>query len=128
MDLEVRTLVARAQAGEAEAFGQLYELFAPKLYAYLFFHLNARAHLADQRKQPAAPQVALAELQLVDARRARRQLAFHQRDVIDATFLGARRPDTNDSHNQRQSYNRQFSITHMTPISWIQFVEPIYSI
>ena len=46
-DVGTRALVARAQAGDREAFGELYERLAPKIYAYLFHNTERQAQLAE---------------------------------------------------------------------------------
>lgn len=47
METELHGLVARAQQGDREAFGELYERLSPKVYSYLYYHLNARTQLAE---------------------------------------------------------------------------------
>ena len=47
MDGEMRDLVARAQSGDREAFGDLYERLAPKVYNYLYHQVDGRAALAE---------------------------------------------------------------------------------
>lgn len=47
MNSEIHKLVERAQAGDREAFGEIYELLAPKVYSYLYHHTNGRAQLAE---------------------------------------------------------------------------------
>jgi RNA polymerase sigma-70 factor (ECF subfamily) len=44
---ELQELVERAQAGDREAFGEIYERVAPKVYSYLYHHTNGRAQLAE---------------------------------------------------------------------------------
>ena len=44
---DVDGLVQRAQANDKMAFGELYELFAPKIYSYLVYHLNGRVDAAE---------------------------------------------------------------------------------
>jgi RNA polymerase sigma-70 factor (ECF subfamily) len=43
----IQTLVVRAQEGDRDAFAELYEHFAPKIYNYLYYHLHGRAQLAE---------------------------------------------------------------------------------
>jgi RNA polymerase sigma-70 factor, ECF subfamily len=45
--IEVDDLVRQAQAGETAAFGELYELLAPKLYSYLAYQLHGRTDAAE---------------------------------------------------------------------------------
>jgi len=47
VDNDIQVLVERAQAGDREAFGEIYEQLAPKVYSYLYNHTNGRAHLAE---------------------------------------------------------------------------------
>ena len=47
MDLEIQGLVERAQGGDREAFGDIYERLAPKVYSYLYHHTNGRAQVAE---------------------------------------------------------------------------------
>lgn len=47
MDLDIQALVARAQGGDREAFGEIYERLAPKVYNYLYHQIEGRAHLAE---------------------------------------------------------------------------------
>jgi RNA polymerase sigma-70 factor (ECF subfamily) len=47
VDTDIQTLVDRAQAGDREAFGELYERLSPKVYSYLYYHLHGRAQLAE---------------------------------------------------------------------------------
>lgn len=47
VDAEVQVLVERAQGGDREAFGEIYERLAPKVYSYLYHHTSGRAHLAE---------------------------------------------------------------------------------
>ena len=47
MDREIQALVGQAQGGDREAFGELYERLSPKVYSYLYYHLNGRAQLAE---------------------------------------------------------------------------------
>ncbi|MBI4498386.1 MAG: sigma-70 family RNA polymerase sigma factor [Chloroflexi bacterium] len=44
---EVDDLVRRAQARDRAAFGELYALYGRKIYAYIVYSLNGRAHLAE---------------------------------------------------------------------------------
>jgi RNA polymerase sigma-70 factor (ECF subfamily) len=46
-DPEIAALVGRAQAGDRDAFGALYERLAPKIYSYLYFQLQGRAEVAE---------------------------------------------------------------------------------
>jgi RNA polymerase sigma-70 factor (ECF subfamily) len=43
----VQALVKAAQAGDQDAFAQLYELYARKIQSYLRYHLNGRSDLAE---------------------------------------------------------------------------------
>jgi RNA polymerase sigma-70 factor (ECF subfamily) len=47
VDRELQTLVGQAQEGSRDAFGELYERLSPKVYSYLYYHLNGRAQLAE---------------------------------------------------------------------------------
>lgn len=47
MEEQIQGLVERAQAGDAGAFGELYERLAPKVYSYLYYHLNGHTPLAE---------------------------------------------------------------------------------
>jgi len=47
VDLEIQGLVERAQDGDREAFGDIYERLAPKVYSYLYHHTNGRAQVAE---------------------------------------------------------------------------------
>jgi RNA polymerase sigma-70 factor, ECF subfamily len=47
VDREIQALVGRAQGGDRGAFGELYERLSPKVYSYLYYHLNGRTHLAE---------------------------------------------------------------------------------
>lgn len=47
MEQQIQALVERAQAGDGEAFGELYERLAPKVYSYLYYHLKGQTHLAE---------------------------------------------------------------------------------
>jgi RNA polymerase sigma-70 factor (ECF subfamily) len=47
VETDTQVLVTLAQAGDRDAFGQLYERLSPKLYSYLYYHLNGRAQLAE---------------------------------------------------------------------------------
>ena len=47
MDADIQGLVERAQAGDREAFGEIYERLAPKVYNYLYHHTNCRAQVAE---------------------------------------------------------------------------------
>jgi RNA polymerase sigma-70 factor, ECF subfamily len=44
---DVQVLVRRAQANDRAAFGELYELFCPKIYSYIAYHLNGRSEAAE---------------------------------------------------------------------------------
>ena len=44
---DVQHLVQRAQANDRAAFGELYELYCPKIYSYLTYHLNGRYEAAE---------------------------------------------------------------------------------
>ena len=44
---DVQHLVQRAQANDRAAFGELYELFCPKIYSYIAYHLNGRVEAAE---------------------------------------------------------------------------------
>jgi RNA polymerase sigma-70 factor (ECF subfamily) len=44
---QVQRLVALAQRGDADAFAELYDLYAKKIHSYLRYHLNGRAQQAD---------------------------------------------------------------------------------
>lgn len=44
---DVQGLVQRAQANDRAAFGELYELYCPKIYSYLAYHLNGRSEAAE---------------------------------------------------------------------------------
>jgi len=44
---EIQQLVERMKAGDRDAFGEIYERLAPKVYSYLYHHTNAKAHLAE---------------------------------------------------------------------------------
>jgi len=44
---DVQALVQRAQANDRAAFGELYELYCPKIYSYLAYHLNGRSEAAE---------------------------------------------------------------------------------
>ncbi len=46
-DQSVEELVRRAQARDRDAFGELYELYGPKIFAYVSYTLHGRAHLAE---------------------------------------------------------------------------------
>ena len=52
-DVAVRALVARAQRGDGEAFGALYEQFAPKIYTYLYYRAQGDAALAEDLTEDA---------------------------------------------------------------------------
>jgi RNA polymerase sigma-70 factor (ECF subfamily) len=45
--MDVQALVRRAQEQDGQAFGALYELYARKVYSYLYYHLNGRAQEAE---------------------------------------------------------------------------------
>lgn len=45
--VDVQTLVRRAQEQDGQAFSALYELYARKVYAYLYYHLNGHAQEAE---------------------------------------------------------------------------------
>lgn len=40
-------LVERAQAGDRDAFADIYKRLAPKVYSYLYHHTNGRTHVAE---------------------------------------------------------------------------------
>jgi RNA polymerase sigma-70 factor (ECF subfamily) len=44
---DVQALVRRAQANDRAAFGELYELYCPKIYSYIAYHLNGRSEAAE---------------------------------------------------------------------------------
>ncbi len=44
---EVQALVARAQAGDQDAFATLYNTYSKKIHSYLRYHLNNRAEVAE---------------------------------------------------------------------------------
>ena len=44
---DVQALVQRAQANDRAAFGELYEMYCPKIYSYLAYHLNGRSEAAE---------------------------------------------------------------------------------
>jgi len=44
---DVQGLVQRAQANDRAAFGELYEMYCPKIYSYLAYHLNGRFEAAE---------------------------------------------------------------------------------
>ena len=46
-ELSVQGLVARAQRGDREAFGALYEQFAPGIYRFLYYRAKSDAALAE---------------------------------------------------------------------------------
>lgn len=46
-DADEKQLLLRAQQGDAEAFGQLYETYASRVFRYLFAHLNNRLDAED---------------------------------------------------------------------------------
>jgi RNA polymerase sigma-70 factor (ECF subfamily) len=47
VETDTQDLVTLAQNGDRAAFGALYEKLSPKLYSYLYYHLNGRAQLAE---------------------------------------------------------------------------------
>jgi RNA polymerase sigma-70 factor, ECF subfamily len=47
VDIDVQALVERAQAGDRDAFGEIYERLAPKVYSYLYHQIDGRSHLAE---------------------------------------------------------------------------------
>jgi RNA polymerase sigma-70 factor (ECF subfamily) len=47
MDREIQELVRQVREGDREAFGEIYERLAPKVYSYLYHHTNGKAHLAE---------------------------------------------------------------------------------
>ena len=47
MQPDVQELVLRAQAHDRAAFGELYELYCPKIYSYMVYHLNGRTDMAE---------------------------------------------------------------------------------
>ena len=44
---DVQGLVQRAQANDRAAFGELYEMYCPKIYSYIAYHLNGRSEAAE---------------------------------------------------------------------------------
>jgi RNA polymerase sigma-70 factor, ECF subfamily len=44
---EVQALVALAQAGDHDAYAELYALYSPKMLRYFRYHLQGQAHLAE---------------------------------------------------------------------------------
>jgi len=44
---DVQALVQRAQANDRAAFGELYEMYCPKIYSYIAYHLNGRSEAAE---------------------------------------------------------------------------------
>jgi RNA polymerase sigma-70 factor (ECF subfamily) len=44
---DIQALVQRAQANDRAAFGELYELYCPKIYSYIAYHLNGRIEAAE---------------------------------------------------------------------------------
>lgn len=44
---DVQSLVARAQAGDTEAYARLYDAYAAKIHSYLRYHLNGRVDAAE---------------------------------------------------------------------------------
>ena len=44
---EVQALVARAQAGDQDAYATLYNTYSKKIHSYLRYHLNNRAEVAE---------------------------------------------------------------------------------
>jgi len=47
VDVEIQRLVGQAQGGDREAFGEMYERLAPKVYNYLYHHAGGRTHVAE---------------------------------------------------------------------------------
>jgi len=47
VETDIQVLVERAQGGSSDAFGEIYERLAPKVYNYLYHHANGRVHLAE---------------------------------------------------------------------------------
>lgn len=47
MDVEIKLLVERAQGGEQEAYGELYERLAPQIYRYIYYRVGGNTHLAE---------------------------------------------------------------------------------
>src|ERR671937_1964643 len=45
--MDIQGAVERARTVDRDAFGELYEHFCSKIYNYLYYHLNGRAHLAE---------------------------------------------------------------------------------
>jgi RNA polymerase sigma-70 factor (ECF subfamily) len=45
--MDIQAVVGLAQNGDREAFGELYEQLSPKVYGYIYYHLNGRSHLAE---------------------------------------------------------------------------------
>lgn len=46
-DAKTDELVRRAQAQDREAFGELYQMYGPKIFSYLTYHLGGRADVAE---------------------------------------------------------------------------------
>lgn len=46
-DTEIQALVARAKGGDREAFGELYERLAPKVYGYLYYQTEGTAAVVE---------------------------------------------------------------------------------
>jgi RNA polymerase sigma-70 factor (ECF subfamily) len=46
-DSEIQELVERMKSGDREAFGEVYELLAPKVYGYLYHRVNSKVQLAE---------------------------------------------------------------------------------
>lgn len=75
MTIDVDDLVRRAQAGDRSAFGDLYQLLAPKLYSYLAYRLGGRTDVAED----LTAEVFLKAFQRIDS--------FRFRDVPFTSWL-----------------------------------------
>jgi RNA polymerase sigma-70 factor (ECF subfamily) len=47
VEVEIQMLVERAKVGDREAFAEIYERLAPKVYSYLYHHTNGQAQVAE---------------------------------------------------------------------------------